>query len=86
MDDSMLKDVRKKLVRLMRTDPPPPVMGLPLEPLAPIFDRWVAKRFDADEVQALFRLEVEYGERAMSDWFVEVLLEAGRLCPQRVRS
>ena len=46
----------------------------------------MAKRFDADEVQALFRLELEYGERAMSDWFVEVLLEAGRLCPQRVRS
>lgn len=86
MDDRRLKDVRKKLVRLMRTDPPPPVVGLPREPLAPIFDRWVAKRFDAAEVQALFRLELEYGERAMSDWFAEVLLEAGRLCPQRIRS
>ncbi|MBK9517395.1 MAG: hypothetical protein IPO09_08595 [Anaeromyxobacter sp.] len=86
MNDRTLTEVRKKLVRLIRSDPPPPVMGLPREPLAPVFDRWMAKRFDADEVHALFRLELEYGERAMSDWFAEVLVEAGALCPQRIRT
>jgi hypothetical protein len=77
MDDRALCDVKKKMIRLFRTDPPPRVMGLPREPLAPVFDRWVAKRFDADEVAALFRLECEYGEQAMSQWFAEVLVESG---------
>jgi uncharacterized protein (DUF2236 family) len=77
MEDRTLLEVRKKFVRLMRADPPPPIMGLPREPLAPIFDRWVAKRFSPDEVSALFRLELEYGERALNDWFAEVLVEAG---------
>lgn len=76
MDDRTLLDVRKKFVRLMRTDPPPPIMGLPREPLAPIFDRWVAKRFAPDEVSAIFRFEQLYGSRALSDWFAEVLVEA----------
>lgn len=75
MDDRTLLEVRKKFVRLMRTDPPPPIMGLPREPLAPIFDRWVARRFDPDEVSAIFRFEQLYGSRALSDWFAEVLVE-----------
>ena len=54
MDDRTLVEVKKKFVMLMRTDPPPPIMGLPREPLAPIFDRWVAKRFSPDEVSAIF--------------------------------
>jgi uncharacterized protein (DUF2236 family) len=86
MDDRMLMEVRKKLVKLMRTDPPPPIMGLPREPLAPIFDRWVAKRFSADEVNALFRLELEYGARALDDWFAEVLVEAGLVSFARLAS
>ncbi len=75
-DETMLQ-VRKKFVSLMKADPPPSVIGLPTEPLAPLFDRWVAKRFTADEVNALFRMELEYGQRAVSEWFSEVLIEAG---------
>jgi len=75
-DETMLQ-VRRKFVSLMKADPPPRVMGMPTEPLAPIFDRWVAKRFTPDEVNALFRMELEYGQRAVSEWFAEVLIEAG---------
>lgn len=78
MDDRTLAEVRKKFVKLMRSDPPPPVMGLPREPLAPIFDRWVAKRFSPDEVTLIFRFEQVYGSRALSDWFAEVLVEAAQ--------
>jgi hypothetical protein len=77
MTTRKLAQVRRKLVTLMRADPPSPVMGVPREPLAPIFDRWVAKRFDADEVSVLFQLEHEYGERALGEWFAGVLVEAG---------
>jgi uncharacterized protein (DUF2236 family) len=77
MDDRTLTAVKQKMIRLIRADPPPRVMGLPCEPLAPIFDRWVAKRFDEAEVAAMFRLEFEYGEAAMTEWFAEVLVEAG---------
>ena len=77
MDDRTLSEVKKKMIRLIRADPPPRVVGVPREPLAPVFDRWVAKRFDADEVAALFRLEFEYGEQAMAEWFAEVLVESG---------
>ena len=75
-DETMLQ-VRRKFVSLMKADPPPPVLGMPAEPLAPVFDRWVAKRFTQDEVNALFRMELEYGQRAVSEWFAEVLVEAG---------
>jgi hypothetical protein len=77
MTSSQLNQVRRKFIALMRSDPPPPIMGLPREPLAPIFDRWVAHHFSGDEVAVLFELEHQYGERAMVDWFAEVLLEAG---------
>jgi hypothetical protein len=83
MDDRTLSEVRKKFVTLMRTDPPPPVMGMPREPLAPIFDRWVAKRFSPDEVSAIFQYEMVYGPRALSDWFAEVLVEAGLFTTRR---
>jgi hypothetical protein len=77
MRTQQLDEVRRKFVRLMRTDPPPRLGGLPREPLAPVFDRWVARRFSEREVAVLFRLELEYGERAVADWFTEVLVEAG---------
>jgi hypothetical protein len=77
MDDRLLTAVRKKLVALMRSDPPPPVFGIPREPLAPVFDFWVAKRLSGDEVDALFWLEVEQGERVVAEWFAGVLLESG---------
>jgi hypothetical protein len=82
-DETMLQ-VRRKFVSLMRADPPPPVMGMPTEPLAPMFDRWVAKRFTQDEVSAIFRMELEYGQRAVSEWFSEVLLEAGLVTSKRL--
>ena len=81
MTTYQLNRVRLKFVSLMRTDPPPAVMGLPREPLAPIFDRWVARRFSPDEVDLLLQLEHKYGEHAPSDWFAEVLVEAGRAEP-----
>jgi uncharacterized protein (DUF2236 family) len=86
MDDRTLTEVKKKMIRLIRADPPPRVMGLPREPLAPIFDRWVAKRFDADEVAAMFRLEFEYGEEALNQWFAEVLVESGFPVARRMAS
>jgi len=86
MDDRTLVEVRKKFVKLMRTDPPPPVMGMPREPLAPIFDRWVAKRFSPDEVAAIFHYEMVYGPRALSDWFAEVLVEVGLFTTRRLAS
>jgi uncharacterized protein (DUF2236 family) len=82
-DETMLQ-VRRKFVSLMKADPPPPVLGMPAEPLAPIFDRWVAKRFTQDEVNALFRMELEYGQRAVSEWFAEVLVEAGLVKTRRL--
>jgi len=82
-DETMLQ-VRRKFVSLMRADPPPPVLGMPTEPLAPMFDRWVAKRFTQDEVAAIFRMELEYGQRAVSEWFSEVLIEAGLVTSKRL--
>jgi hypothetical protein len=84
MDDRPLVALRKKLVALMRTDPPPPIMGMPREPLAPIFDRWVPKRFSADEVSLIFHFELLYGPLALSDWFAEVLVEAGLVNVRRL--
>jgi hypothetical protein len=77
VDPRFLDAVRRKFVALMRTDPPPRVFGVPREPLAPVFDTWVAKHFSADEVSALFELEVEQGERAVVEWFAAVLKESG---------
>lgn len=72
-----LEGIRAKLVHLMRTDPPDPFDPVPREPLAPVFDRWVARRFSGDEVNLLFRMEMELGEQALAKWFEEVLTEAG---------
>lgn len=74
MYDRALEKIRRKFVVLMRHDPP---QAIPREPLAPHFDRWVAARFSSDEVLVLFRMECEYGERAVGDWFAEVVREAG---------
>lgn len=78
MPDRSLQDVRRKCVRLMKVDPPPqralPSAG-PSD--ARLFDQWMVARFSAEEVQAIFRLELEYGERALAEWFAEVAAEAG---------
>jgi len=81
--DRALDEVRRKFVRLFRSDPPPRIVPAPREPLAPVLDRWVAKRFSPEEVQVLFRLEHEYGETAVTEWFQEVLLEVGAPRPIR---
>jgi uncharacterized protein (DUF2236 family) len=62
----------------MRADPPPAQSIAPRRSSdARAFDRWVAARFSAEEVQTLFRLEREYGEQALAEWFAEVAVEAG---------
>jgi hypothetical protein len=86
MDDRTLVALRRKLVTLMRSDPPPPLPGAPREPLAPVFDRWVAKRFSPDEVRLISHFELLYGPRALSDWFAEVLVEAGLVKVRRLQS
>ena len=75
MNDMTLTDVRRKFIRLYRQDPPPKIVPPPREPLAPILDRWVAKRFTLDEVTVLMRLEHEYGQPAVNAWFESVLAE-----------
>lgn len=79
MHDRSLQHVRKKFVELMRADPMPlhaPAQGSPSR--AHRFDRWIAARFSAEEVDAIFRLEREYGERALDEWLTEIALEAQR--------
>ena len=72
MSDHRLDQVRGKLIRLLRLDPP--AKGAPLA-----LDRWVVARFSRDEVEVMLRAEREYGERAMSEWLTEILVEAGIL-------
>ncbi len=76
-NERTLHEIAKKFVHLMRTDPPPRLDPIPREPLAPVFDCWVATRFSWEEVSLLFRLELEQGEQALCRWFEEVLAEAG---------
>lgn len=76
MNDRSLDEVKRKFVRLYRQDPPKAIYPAPTEPLAPILDRWVAKRFSMDEVLVLMKLEQEKGPMAVSDWFRTVLSEA----------
>lgn len=75
MSERTLNDVRQKFVRLFRHDPPPPIVPAPREPLAPILDRWVAKRFTIEEVAVLVDLEHEHGPQAVKAWFDAVLDE-----------
>jgi hypothetical protein len=77
MDERTLSEVRRKFVRLYRYDPPPAIVPAPREPLAPILDRWVAKRFSLDEVLLLMELEHEAGKQAVAEWFDSVVSEAG---------
>ncbi len=83
MYDPRLDDLRRKLVSRMRSDPPP---RLPASRrlLGPELDRWVATRLSAAELASLLRLDHEYGEDAVSDWFAEILLEAGVVAPPRL--
>ncbi len=47
MRDHALEQVKRKFVKLMRTEPPALSGTLPREPLAPVIDRWVASRFSS---------------------------------------
>jgi hypothetical protein len=76
MQDRTLQDVRRKFAQLLRTDPPPR-MAAGQAPFDPHFDRWMAARFSSDELQPIIRLEREYGERALAEWFAEIALEVG---------
>ncbi len=73
--DRYLEGVRKKLVSLMRSDPP--------SRLAPggraglVFDRWMATRLSRAEVRLLQRVEELYGEGALAELFTEAQYEAG---------
>jgi hypothetical protein len=77
MHERLLHDVRRKFVQLMRTDPPQRVVLSSRAPFDPQFDRWMAARFSSEELQAVIRLEREYGERALAEWFAEIALEVG---------
>lgn len=70
MPDRTLDVIRRKLVSLVREDPA-------FRPVPTAFERWIAARFSAEEVKVLFGVERLYGERAWSEWLLEVLLEAG---------
>ena len=77
MHDRTLQEVRRKFVQLMRTDPPPRVLAAGQPPFDLHFDKWMAARFSSEELQPIIRLEREYGERALAEWFAEIALEVG---------
>jgi hypothetical protein len=76
--DRSLQDVRRKFVRLMKVDPPP-ARAIVSERTqdSRLLDTWLAARFSPEEIAAVLRLEVEYGERALAEWFAEIAFEAG---------
>lgn len=74
MPDRRLDEVRSKLVRLLRTDPPAPGAALAL-------DRYVVARCSREDIEVMLRAEREYGEATMSEWLAEVLVEAGVVRP-----
>lgn len=77
MADRALDQVRTKFLRLLRTDPPPGGATLAL-------DAWALARFSREEIEVMLRAEREYGERVMSEWLGELLVEAG-LAPHPLR-
>jgi hypothetical protein len=84
MYDPGLDTLRRKLVSRMRTDPPR-LAGVKVA-VGPELDRWVASRFSSAELASLLRLDRQYGEDAVADWFTEILLEAGVVRPPRLDS
>lgn len=86
MYEKALCDVQRKLVRLMRTDPPIRAARVDPATLPLLLDRWIAARFSADELDVLFRHEHLYGEEALSAWFAEALVQAGLVEAPRLAS
>lgn len=70
-----LLEVRKRLVDLMRDDPPFKLVQGGRG--AAVLDRWMATRLTPEDLLALQRLEVLYGEHALAELFAEALLESG---------
>ncbi len=77
-----LLEVRKRLVDLMRDDPP--FKLAPCGRGAAVLDRWMANRLTPDDLLALQRLEVLYGEAALAELFAEVLVESGVVRPNGI--
>jgi hypothetical protein len=69
-----LLDVRKRLIELMREDPP---FRLSPGGDGPVLDRWMAKRLSEEELATLANLESLFGEDALAELFAEALIEAG---------
>ncbi len=69
-----LVEVRKRLVELMRLDPP---FRLVRGGDGPVLDRWMATRLSSDELHVLTDLEQRFGENALAELFAEALFEAG---------
>jgi hypothetical protein len=70
-----LLEVRKRLVDLMRLDPPFKLAHGAKG--AAVLDRWMVTRLTPEDLLTLQRLEVLYGERALAELFAEVLFESG---------
>lgn len=70
MSDRRLEQIRARLVRRLRSDPP--ASGSPLA-----LDRWVLAHLSREEIDVIVRADREYGGAAMSEWFGEALVEAG---------
>ncbi len=73
-----LVDVRRRLVELMRKDPP---FRLRPDGDGPILDRWMATRLSEEELGELAYLESRFGENALAELFAEALFEAGVVRP-----
>ncbi len=76
--DRALVDVRRRLVELMRRDPP---FRLVPGGDGPILDRWMATRLSEEDLALLANLEALLGENALAELFAEALLEAGVVRP-----
>lgn len=70
-----LAEVRNRLINLMRNDPPFKLVRNGEG--GALLDQWMAKQLSQDELLALQRVEVQYGEKALVELFAEALLEAG---------
>ncbi len=74
-----LLEVRRRLVDLMRDDPPFKLVHGGAGPV--VLDRWMATRLTPEDLGLLHWLEESHGEHALAELFAEALLESGVLRP-----
>ena len=74
-----LLEVRRRLVDLMRDDPPFKLVRN--GPGAVVLDRWMATRLTQEDLGLLHRLEESYGEHALAELLAEALFESGVIRP-----